>query len=163
MTTSDNGISFITRWEGSRNEVYLDPSKLPTLGVGHLLTPEELVRLPVGTKISDEQIKDYLRKDLSTAEKGVESNVVTELSQSEFDSLVSFTFNVGVHNFKKSTLLRLLNSGLSDDAGNEFLRWTFSQGRTLPGLVKRREAERLLFLKGQYNESPGQGSQDHSE
>lgn len=150
MKVSDKGIDFIKRWEGSRQEVYLDPVGLPTLGVGHLLSPNELQRFPVGTKLSPEQVDSFLRNDLSEAEVAVSDLVHTELDQSQFDSLVSFVFNVGEGNFKKSTLLRVLNSGLETDAADEFLRWTYAKGKTLPGLVKRREAERNLFLKGLY-------------
>lgn len=152
MTTSDKGIDFIKRWEGSRQEVYLDPIGLPTLGVGHLLSPEELKLFPVGTKLSLEQVNGFLRKDLSKAEFTVSDKVVHDLDQHEFDSLVSFVFNIGEGNFSKSTLLRLLNSGLIEDASKEFSRWIYAKGKILPGLVKRREAEKNLFLKGDYDE-----------
>lgn len=64
------------------------------------------------------------------------------------DALVSFAFNVGTHAFEISTLRRKLNREEYLDAADEFLRWVYAGGRKLRGLVRRREAERALFLEG---------------
>jgi lysozyme len=69
------------------------------------------------------------------------------LTQNQFDALVSFVFNLGVGNFRTSTLLKKLNAGDNDGAAQEFGRWIHAGGKALPGLVRRREAERALFLK----------------
>ncbi|MCX8041627.1 MAG: lysozyme, partial [Thermodesulfobacteriaceae bacterium] len=65
-----------------------------------------------------------------------------------FDALLSFTFNVGVYAFKASTLRRRVNAKEWKEAANQFLRWVYARGRKLPGLVKRRQEERKLFLLG---------------
>ena len=146
MTTSSIGVSFIKQYEGCIDHVYLDPIGLPSLGVGHLMSPHELSQWPVGTEIANDLIDSILRDDLKEAEECVTSNVTWDISQNMFDSLVSFVFNIGCGAFKKSTLLKKLNLGLVEDAANEFLRWNRAGQKVLPGLVKRREAERDLFL-----------------
>ena len=72
--------------------------------------------------------------------------VTKEINDNQFSALVSFCYNVGPGNLKSSTLLRHVNNGKFPEAANEFLKWTKAQGKELPGLVKRREAERRLFL-----------------
>ena len=67
-------------------------------------------------------------------------------TQSQYDAMISFTFNLGPGNLRSSTLLKKLNAGDRAGAADEFLKWTKAGGKTLPGLVKRREAERALFL-----------------
>jgi lysozyme len=139
-------LALIKRWEGYETEVYLDPVGLPTGGVGHLLTPSELLRFPVGTDLSEAQIDAWLRSDIWAAQGCVRLHVDWDLDQAQFDALVSFVFNVGCEAFRRSTLLRLLNAGLEELAAEEFDRWVFAKGRKLQGLVARRAAERDVFL-----------------
>ncbi len=73
--------------------------------------------------------------------------VTVDLDQDQFDALVSFTFNLGAGNLQSSTLLKLLNQGEYTQAADQFLRWNKAGGRVLPGLTRRREAERALFLQ----------------
>jgi len=68
--------------------------------------------------------------------------------QGVFDALVSFSFNVGLGNFQRSTMRMKINRGELEEAADEFLKWTKSGGRVLPGLVKRRNDERALYLSG---------------
>ncbi|WP_319422750.1 lysozyme [Pleurocapsa sp. FMAR1] len=88
-----------------------------------------------------------LKEDLSIFEKAVTRFVTVPLNQNQFDALVSFTFNVGVGAFSKSTLLKLLNYKDYQKAANEFSRWTRGGGRILPGLINRRKDEHELFVK----------------
>lgn len=150
MRISDEGLEFVKKHEGVIDHVYLDPVDLPTVGVGHLLSPYEEDLWPVGTKLTRDQIDILLREDVREAEECVSESVTSDLDQSQFDALVSFVFNVGCGAFKKSTLLRLLNAGLIEDAAEEFQKWRMAKGKVLPGLVKRREAEKALFL-GEHN------------
>jgi GH24 family phage-related lysozyme (muramidase) len=85
--------------------------------------------------------------DLHEAEEAVDRLVTAPLNQNEFDALVSFTFNLGEGNLKKSTLLKYLNQMRYEDAANEFPRWNRAGGQILPGLTRRREAEKRLFLE----------------
>jgi lysozyme len=97
-----------------------------------------------------EAADELLRMDLAYVEPWITRMVTVPLSQNQFDALVSFAFNVGVTALRYSTLLRLLNQGLYDEAASQFLRWDKARvdGKLVPvaGLAKRRQRERLLFL-----------------
>lgn len=145
-TTSDNGIKLITEFEGEILKVYLDPVGLPTFGVGHLVKPDERAEFPVGKKITRATSREYLKADLARFETCVNSQVNVPITQNQFDALVSFAFNVGEKNFKRSSVLRNLNNRQFAKAADSLLAWNRSKGRVLPGLVRRRKAERALFL-----------------
>ena len=145
MKTSDRGIALIKAHEGLRLQAYQDPVGVWTIGYGHTTAagPPKVER---GMKITDAGADAILRQDLAKFEGYVSSAVKVPLNQNEFDALVSFTFNLGPGNLRSSTLLKKLNAGDRAGAADEFLKWTKAGGKTLPGLVKRREAERALFL-----------------
>lgn len=98
-------------------------------------------------KRSDQEVDDLLRYDIRRFENGVESMINVSLNQNQFDALVCFAFNVGLGNLQASTLRRKLNRGDYEGASNEFPKWRRAGGRVLNGLVKRRNDERLLFIK----------------
>lgn len=141
MKISDEGIAFIKKHEGCRYQAYLDSGGIPTIGVGHT-GPE----VHIGMEINDEEVDRLLRKDIETAEKCVNNCVRVAITQSQFDALCSFTFNVGCGALGKSTLLKHLNDGQDDLAAREFTRWCKVRGKIVAGLTRRREAERDLFL-----------------
>jgi len=147
MKLSTEGIELIKKHEGVRQTVYADPIGLPTGGVGHLLSTEERVKFPIGTSLTDEQVNAWLREDVSEAEVAVRSAVKVELTQSQFDALVSFTFNVGGGALRTSQLLRLTNERLWDKAAKEFSRWIWAGGRIFNGLRNRRKDEAKLFAQ----------------
>jgi lysozyme len=97
---------------------------------------------------SREQAVAWLRRDVASAEATVKRDVRVELNQEEYDALVDLVFNIGSGNFETSTLLRKLNAGDTDGAIAEFAKWNKAGGVVLAGLVKRREAERVLFQLG---------------
>lgn len=130
----------IKKHEGLRLEAYRDPVGVWTIGWGHTHTAKP------GMKISLDEAINLLARDIAWAENAVKQNVTIKLNQNQFDALVSFVFNVGERAFMRSSLLRRLNEGNYTDAANELLRWKHAGGRVLPGLVKRRAAERELFL-----------------
>lgn len=136
----------IKEFEGLRLHVYSDPAGLPTIGYGHLLRPGEA--FPDG--ISNEQAEQLLMRDVQWAEDAVNKHVSVQLSQYQFDALVSFTFNVGGNAFAGSTLLKLLNSGDYAGAADQLLRWNKAKVngklQELAGLSRRRQRERELFL-----------------
>ena len=147
MKTSDRGIALIKAHEGLRLEAYPDPAhgwKVGTIGYGHTSAagPPKVER---GMKITEAGADAILRQDLAKFERYVLDAVKVPLNQNEFDALVSFTFNLGPGNLRSSTLLRKLNAGDRAGAADEFGKWVKAGGKTLPGLVKRREAERALF------------------
>ena len=100
-------------------------------------------------KITKEQAEAFLQQDIALAENVVNVEC-PNLRQCQFDALVSFVFNVGGGNFRKSTLLKKIKANPDDNSiMDEFLRWVYANGVVLPGLQKRRLAEmRLYFSEG---------------
>jgi GH24 family phage-related lysozyme (muramidase) len=145
------GLDLIKEFEGyfklipgtTNVTTYLDPVNVPTIGYGHT-GPD----VTMGLVITQDQAEALLRRDLADAERGVAQLVTVPLNDNEFAALVSFTFNLGADTLANSTLLHLLNAGQRAEAADQFLRFRFADGQELPGLVRRREAERALFLTG---------------
>lgn len=142
--TGESGKNLIKEFEGFRAIAYLCPAGVWTVGYGS--TRINGKPIGKGTKITTEEAEQFLEQDLKTFEDGVTQNVSIELTQNQFDALVCFVYNVGLGNFKKSTLLKKLNAGKVVEAADEFLKWDKSKGEALPGLTRRRKAERALFL-----------------
>jgi len=140
MQTSNNGINLIKRFEGLRLEAYRDSVGIPTIGYGHTHG------VKMGDVITGAQADAFLREDLQVAELTINTNVKVKLTQGQFDALASFVFNLGSGNFVKSTLLKKLNTGDYAGAADEFGKWVNAGGKKSPGLVKRRAAEREVFL-----------------
>lgn len=140
MQTSNNGMSLIKRFEGLRLQAYRDSVGIPTIGYGHTQG------VKMGDIITGEKADKFLREDLQVAELTINTSVKVKLSQAQFDALASFVFNLGSGNFVKSTLLKKLNAGDYAGAAGEFGKWVNAGGKQLPGLVKRRAAEREVFL-----------------
>ncbi len=140
-------LRFVTEAEGTKLEMYLDSAKKPTIGTGHLITARE--HFP--GKITLKQSHALLRSDLASAAMAVEHYVKVALNENEYSALISFTFNVGVGNLRRSTLLKLLNSGNRKDAARHFAQWNKvhvgSKLIEVPGLTERRAAEAALFSK----------------
>ncbi len=142
MKTSQRGIDLIKRFEGLRLTAYPDPGTGGdpwTIGYGHTNGVKP------GMKITENWAEELLRDDLAEFEAAVNGLVTVRLCQHQFDALVSLVFNIGPGAFSDSTLLRLLNAGLYDDAALQFVRWNKGGGKVLSGLTRRRMAERKLF------------------
>ena len=140
MNISNNGIELIKQFEGLRLEVYQCTAGVWTIGWGHTSGVKQ------GDKITTEQALDFLRSDLEKFENVINNLVTVELNQNQYDALVSFVFNIGINAFKQSTMLKFLNAGHFSLAAGQFDRWVKCNGITLEGLVKRRKAEKELFL-----------------
>lgn len=148
MKTSDSGVALIKAHEGLRLEAYPDIGygwDRATIGYGHTSQagPPAVTR---GMKITAADADAILRADLVKFEQAVAKAVKVPLTQSQFDALVSFTFNLGPGNLGKSTLLRKLNAGDYAGAAAEFPKWNKSNGKVLAGLTRRRADEQALFL-----------------
>lgn len=141
MQLSQTGLELIKRAEGFRDRVYLDGAGLPTIGYGHRLLPHEA--FPDG--IGEEQAGELLVQDLQTAIAAVERMVKVPLTQGQFDALVDFTYNLGAERLARSTLLRALNGGRYQAAGEQLLRWDVIAGQESEGLRRRRVAELALW------------------
>jgi lysozyme len=141
MIVNDAGRQIIMDAESLRLDAYLCPAGTPTIGYGH--TGD----VKLGQKITRHQAEVILEHDLEQFEAGV-AKLAPKANANQFSALVSFAFNVGLKALEKSTLLKEFNAGRLLNAANEFGKWTHGGGRELPGLVKRRAAERALFLTG---------------
>lgn len=144
MRVSQRGIDLIKKFEGIRLKSYVCPAGVLTIGYGHTssdVTPN--------MQITEQEAERLLWKDTESAQQAVSSFVSARLNQNEYDALVSFTFNIGSTAFVNSTLLRLLNHGAERDiVAGEFMRWVKAgSNEAVPGLVRRREAEKALFLE----------------
>lgn len=140
MKVSQTGLDLIKRFEGLETKAYRCPAGILTIGYGHTTGVKE------GDNCTPEQAEVWLREDCQVAELTVSANVNVHLNQNQFDALVSFIFNLGSGNFVKSTLLKKLNTSDYRGAADELDRWVNAGGRKLAGLVKRRAAEKALFL-----------------
>lgn len=157
MNVSPKAISVIKHHEGVRQKPYRCPAKLWTVGVGHVLYPEQ-GKLPIdqrdsfSLKIEDfrifsmEEVDGILRRDLDRFERGVEKFCPVALTQGEFDALVSFSFNVGLGTLQRSTLRQKLLRGDKEGAAEELLKYCMAGGKVLKGLQNRRIDERAMFL-----------------
>ena len=141
MRISEEGRSLIKHFEGCKLKAYCCPAGVWTIGVGH--TGPDVLE---GQRITEERADELLAIDLDDSERCVSGNVSVPLTQEQFDALVSLVFNIGCAAFRQSTLRQMLQDGSDVEAGDQFLRWNKSKGMVLPGLTRRREAERRLFM-----------------
>jgi lysozyme len=146
MNISESGINLIKSFEGLRLQPYLCPAGVATIGYGctHYANGETVTLDDDPITIRDADA--LLRGTLKSYEQAVNEVVTVPLTQGQFDALVSFAYNIGIGKLKGSTLLRKLNAGNYRGAAAEFDKWTHGGGQVLPGLVKRRAAEKALFL-----------------
>ena len=166
MKLSAAGEALMHRFEGFKNKPYLCPAHIWTIGYGHVLYQDQ-IRLPVVKKEnytgivrneyplkpednrvwSKNEIDELFRTDVSDFERGVLRLVPGVAGrQGSFDALVSFSFNAGLGNLQRSQIRMRANRGDWEGAAEALMDWTKGGGKVLPGLVKRRQAERLLFL-----------------
>jgi len=141
MAIAKSTLSFITKEEGLRNKAYKDSKGLLTIGVGHLIKPDEQHLLTA--TLTDEQVEQLLQSDLKWCQDAVDNNVKVPLTQNQYDALYSLCFNIGETNFRKSTVLRKVNENDLKGAADAILMW--NKPAVLEG---RRKRERALFLTG---------------
>jgi lysozyme len=147
----------IKHHEGVRYKPYQCPAKLWTIGVGHVLYPDQ-GKIPIDQRggyqlhqednrqFSKEEVDAILRDDLQRFERGVHTYCPVPLTQGMFDGLGSFSFNVGLGTLQRSTLRQKLLRGDKEGAAEELLKYCMAGGKVLKGLQKRRIDERALFL-----------------
>jgi lysozyme len=142
MKINDKGKALVKRFEGLRLEAYRCPAGVATVGYG---STGPHVRM--GMTITPGEAERLLDKDLSRFEAGVSAMVTgAPTTEDEFSAMVSLAFNVGLGKFATSTLLKRHKAGNKTGAANAFLSWVFAGGKKLNGLIRRREAERELYL-----------------
>ena len=160
MKTSDTGIHLIKYFEGVRYKPYMCSGNVWTVGCGHALYPRQLVmnladRAKFDLKPEDnrnwtkEEVDGLLKYDLQRFELGVLRLLGTvQPKQSEFDALVSFSFNLGLGTFQRSTVRSAFIRGDKTRAGEVLLKYCRAGGKVLLGLQRRRLAEHAMFMSG---------------
>lgn len=138
-------IDLVKHFEGLSLDAYLCPAGIPTIGYGHT------AGVALGQSITAERAETLLSGDLAAAAAVVDALMTVPLTGGQRGALASFVFNLGRANFQSSTLLKRLDMGDHEGAAGEFGRWIYAtvngKKTRLPGLVKRREAEALLFRR----------------
>lgn len=146
MEISMEGLEAIEGYEELRLSPYKDQGGRFTIGWGHRMDTKEIADLVPGGTITAEDAADLLKADVEDAVNCVNEVCTVNLTQNQFDALVSFTFNVGCENFELSTLLELLNEGNTQGAAAQFTIWDHVNGKVSDGLLKRRMEEQKTFL-----------------
>ena len=145
LTLSVIGLAAIQTFEdgpeGPSRTAYYDSVNVPTICTG------STKNVFIGQKATLEECEQRLQEDTTYAGVAVQKYVQVKLTQAQYDSLVSFTFNCGAGALRKSTLLKRLNSGDYCGAGREFYRWDKAAGKRLRGLTVRRAAEAVPFVE----------------
>ena len=139
VAITQSTFDFITGFEGKRHKAYRDSKGLWTIGVGHLIKPDEKWLLTA--TLTDQQVEDLFRSDLKWCDDAVTSSVSVPLNQNQMDALYSLCFNIGADHFKRSEVVQHINQLDYIKAADDFLNWS-----NPPVLKPRRQKERQLFL-----------------
>jgi lysozyme len=145
MPINNIGIALIKCHESLRLKAYYDPVGVLTVGFGHTSAAGQPQVTP-GMTITKAEAETILRRDLAKSERAVLDAVSVPLNDNQFAALVSFCFNVGATNFRKSSVLRCVNDRQFDRVPSRLALWNKGGGRVLPGLVRRRKEEGELFM-----------------
>ena len=147
MILDNRGYLLITKHEGLKLKPYLCPAKIPTIGYGNTYYPDGKRVTLLDKDITKQQAFDMFKEVANRFAKRVDELVITELTQNQFNSLVSFAYNVGTGNFSSSTLLKKVNKNPNDlTLKAEFLRWNKAGGKVINGLTNRRNEEADLYF-----------------
>lgn len=160
MKLSDKGLNLITSFEGISLKPYPDSAGIATIGYGTILYPNGQSVKMTDPEITQDQAAAFLEHEVNLKTAGVAKCIAVPVNQNQFDALVCFAYNVGTGALSKSTLLKLLNSGNVSAAAEEFLKWNKAGGQIIPGLTRRRQAERSLFLQPMSTDQLDSGPSD---
>ncbi|MFO0089537.1 MAG: lysozyme [bacterium] len=147
MTLNDKGYQLIAKHEGLRLSPYLCPANVPTIGYGNTFYPSgkkvTMQDKPITQATAMWMLKETANKFATDVDRLVTSNI----TQNQFNALVSFAFNLGSAALGRSTLLRKVNLNPKDPSiTQEFMKWNKAGGRVLSGLTKRRAEEASLYF-----------------
>jgi lysozyme len=144
--SSAKGLNLIKTFEGLSLKPYLCPAGIPTISYGLTYYPDGRKVKMTDKPISEFEASSMLSHVLKHYEQSVDSYTRDDITQGQFDALVSFAYNCGVSNLKSSTLLKKVNANPNDATiRQEFLKWNKAGGKVLAGLTKRRTAEADLY------------------
>ena len=142
----NKGIPLIKRFEGLKLRAYVCPAGLNTIGYGSTYY-EDGSKVKLGDVITIDRADKLLFNTVADFEKQVDTVVTSSINANQLGALTSFAFNVGMGNFRRSTLLRLVNSNENNPSiRTEFMKWTRANNQVLKGLVTRRQAEADLYF-----------------
>lgn len=145
MYISSNCTNLVKKYEGFRSKPYKCPAGIPTIGYGSTFYLNGVKVSMLDSEISDTFALELLEKTLNDFANKIDKVIKVSLNQNQFDALVSFTYNIGICAFTKSTLLTKLNNCDFQGASKEFVRWNKANGKVLKGLTNRRLDEQKLF------------------
>jgi lysozyme len=148
MIVTNDALKLLHKYEGLVLDAYLCPAKVPTIGYGNTFY-EDGSKVKMGDKITKERAIELFENILeNNFASQVKRLIKSRVTNNQFSALVSFAYNVGVGNLKRSTLLKLVNSNPNDPAiRQQFMRWNRAGGKVLLGLTRRRESEANLYFK----------------
>lgn len=146
MQISQEGLALIKKFEGCELEAYKCPAGVWTIGYGHTKDVKE------GDKINKDEANYLLQEEMIEFESYIDDMVEVELNQSQYDALCAWVYNLGPSNLGSSTLLKVLNEGKYEEVPQQIKRWNKANGEVLTGLIRRREAEALLFQGKEWSE-----------
>lgn len=147
MTVSKKGYDLIKEFEGLRLKPYLCSANVPTIGYGSTFYENGTRVKLTDAPITESRAMDLLKVTVSKFALKVDALVKKDITQNQFDALVSFAYNVGATALQNSTLLRLVNNNPNDgNIAKEFLRWNKVSGVANKGLTNRRIKESALYF-----------------
>ena len=142
------GIDLITKFEGLKLKPYLCSAKVPTIGFGSTRYENGVKVKLSDPEITKERAIQLFANTLTQYEEAVDDYTTDKVNQNQFNALVSFCYNVGANALKNSTLLKIVNTNVnSEQIKEQFLKWVKANGKTIQGLVNRRNAESELYYK----------------
>ncbi len=147
MKLSQKGLDLIKKFEGFSAKPYLCSAGVPTIGYGSTYYANGVKVKMTDSPISEEWAEELLQKVVTHYERGVDSMTRDDINQNQFDALVSFAYNVGLTNYKNSTLLKRVNANPKDpDIQKQFMKWVRAAGKVIKGLINRRTVEANLYF-----------------
>jgi lysozyme len=146
LQISQEGLALIKKFEGCELEAYKCPAGVWTIGYGHTKDVKE------GDKINKDEADYLLQEEMIEYESYIDDMVEVDLNQSQYDSLCAWVYNLGPSNLGSSTMLKVLNEGKYAEVPQQIKRWNKANGEVLTGLIRRREAEALLFQGKEWSE-----------
>lgn len=157
MQMTNEGLALIKRFEGFRGGAYRDPVGVWTVGYGHtsMAGPPSVSE---GLQVSRAEADAILRRDVENFARDVTASLSVALAPAQFSALVSFAYNVGIGNFRSSSVLKAVNAADFAAVPRRLQLWTKAGGRILPGLIKRRAAEAELFLSAAADDAVAPGA-----
>lgn len=139
-------LDLIKEFEGFKAKAYQDAVGVWTIGYGITANAGIGVKPIPGMTVTRDQAEKHLDAAVTLFAHQVTQVLTRPANENQFGAMVSLAYNIGPAAFRRSSVLRLFNAGDFDGAAEAFLLWNKAGGKVLRGLVRRREAEKKLFL-----------------